>query len=111
MKKQRTTKTTRRFELALQNRDEDQYVLRLYVAGATPASQRAIENVKALCEQRLKGRYLLEVVDIYQQPQLAQGIQIVAAPTLIKVLPAPLRRLIGDMSRAERVLLGLGAGR
>jgi len=110
MKRHGTTKTTRRFERALQDQKEERYVLRLYVAGATRASQRAIENVKSLCEQRLKGRYQLEVVDIYQQPQLAQGIQIVAAPTLIKVLPAPLRRLIGDMSRADRVLLGLGAG-
>jgi len=104
-----TTKTTRRFERALQHPEQEHYILRLYVAGATSASQRAVENVKALCEQRLKGRYQLEVVDIYQQPELAQGVQIIAAPTLIKVLPAPLRRFIGDMSRAERMLLDLGA--
>jgi circadian clock protein KaiB len=107
MRKQRTTKTTRRFERALTRRQEDVYILRLYVAGATPASQRAIENVKNLCEQCLKGHYHLEVVDIYQQPELAKGVQIVAAPTLIRVMPAPLRRFIGDMTKAERVLLGM----
>jgi circadian clock protein KaiB len=68
---------------------------------------RAIETVRAICEQHLQGRYDLEVVDIYQQPTLARGEQILAAPTLIKKLPLPLRRVIGDMSSTERVLLGL----
>lgn len=83
------------------------YVLRLYVTGTTPRSLGAIANIKRICEEHLTGRYKLEVVDLYQQPQLAQGEQIIAAPTLIKQLPLPLRRIIGDMSSAERVLVGL----
>lgn len=83
------------------------YVLRLYVAGATPRSLRAIDNIKRICEERLRGFYRLEVVDVYQQPVLAKGEQIVAAPTLIKYLPLPLRRFIGDMANTERILLGL----
>jgi circadian clock protein KaiB len=86
---------------------EDHYVLRLYVTGMTARSRRAIENVRKICEAHLQGRYELEVIDIYQQPVLAKGDQIIAAPTLIKQLPAPLRRIIGDMSSTERVLLGL----
>jgi circadian clock protein KaiB len=85
----------------------DRYVLRLYVTGMTPRSMRAVENVRAICEEHLQGRYDLEVIDIYQQPGLAQGEQIIAAPTLIKKLPLPLRRVIGDMSSMDRVLLGL----
>jgi circadian clock protein KaiB len=83
------------------------YVLRLYVTGTTPASSRAIERVRSICEEHLHGRYELEVIDIYQKPALAKDEQIVAAPTLIKVLPAPLRRFIGDLSRVEKVLFGL----
>jgi len=81
--------------------------LRLYVTGTTPQSARAIANIKKLCEIYLKGRYELDVVDLYQQPQLAQGEQIIAAPTLIKKLPLPQRRIIGDMSMSQRVLAGL----
>jgi len=83
------------------------YILRLYVAGQTPKSVDAITNIKKICEENLKGRYELDVIDLYQQPQLAQGDQIIAVPTLIKKLPAPLRRIIGDMSNTERVLVGL----
>ncbi|HLN71897.1 MAG TPA: circadian clock protein KaiB [Prolixibacteraceae bacterium] len=83
------------------------YLLRLYVTGSTPQSLRAIENIKKICEQHLKGRYELEVIDLYQKPNLANGEQIIAAPTLIKKLPQPLRRIIGDMSNTERVLVGL----
>ena len=83
------------------------YVLRLYVAGQSPKSLSAIANVKAICTEMLEGRYALEVIDLYQQPELAQGQQIVAVPTLIKQLPPPLRRIIGDMSNIERVLVGL----
>lgn len=83
------------------------YILRLYVAGTSPQSVRAIANVKKICEEHLHGRYELQVIDLYQQPQLAQGEQILAAPTLIKKLPLPLRRIIGDMSSVERVLVGL----
>jgi len=87
--------------------DQETYVLRLYVSGMMPRSTRAIENVRAICEEHLQGRYDLEIIDIYQQPVLAAGEQIVAAPTLIKKLPAPLRRIIGDLSNTERVLVGL----
>jgi circadian clock protein KaiB len=83
------------------------YVLRLYVTGMTPRSLRAITNIKKICEEHLKGRYDLEVIDIYQRPTLAEGEQIIAAPTLIKKLPLPLRRFIGDMTSTEKILLGL----
>jgi circadian clock protein KaiB len=83
------------------------YVLRLYVAGTTARSARAIANVREMCETHLNGRYDLQVVDIYQQPSLAKGEQIIAAPTLIRKLPLPLRRLIGDMSDNDRLLVGL----
>ena len=85
----------------------ERYVLRLYVTGLTPRSTRAIENVRKICDEHLAGKCDLEVIDIYQQPTLAKGDQIIAAPTLIKQLPLPLRRIIGDMSSTERVLLGL----
>ena len=84
-----------------------EYVLRLYVTGSTARSSRAIRNLKAICEEHLQGRYQLEVIDIYQRPQLASDEQIVATPTLIRELPPPIRRLIGDLSETERVLLGL----
>ena len=83
------------------------YVLRLYISGSTPRSARAISNIRKICEEHLEGRYDLEVVDITQHPTLAEGEQIIAAPTLIKELPLPLRRFIGDMSQTERILIGL----
>ena len=83
------------------------YDLRLYVSGSTLKSARAVENIKRICEQYLKNRYNLEVIDVYQQPDLARGDQIVAVPTLIKRSPLPMRRLIGDLSNKENVLLGL----
>ena len=83
------------------------YVLRLYVSGSTGKSTQAVENIKRICEEYLKNRYDLQVIDLYQQPQLARGEQIVAVPTLIKRLPLPLRRLIGDMSNEGKVLWGL----
>ena len=83
------------------------YGLRLYVAGMTPRSTRALANIKEICEQHLNGRYDLQVIDLYQQPVLAKGDQIIAVPTLIKRLPPPLRQLIGDLSDRERVLIGL----
>jgi circadian clock protein KaiB len=83
------------------------YVLRLYITGTTARSMRAVENVRWLCEAHLGGDYDLEVVDVYQQPELAAREQLIAAPTLIKKLPLPLRRLVGDMSNHERVLAGL----
>jgi circadian clock protein KaiB len=86
------------------------YVLRLYVSGSTLKSALAVENIKRMCEQHLKNRYDLEVIDIYQQPNLARDEQIVAVPTLIKLLPHPLRRLIGDLSNVKKVLFGLDLG-
>ena len=86
------------------------YVLRLYVSGSTLKSALAVENIKRICEQYLKNRYDLKVIDIYQQPNLARDEQIVAVPTLIKRLPSPLRRLVGDMSNLKKVLFGLDLG-
>ena len=83
------------------------YTLRLYVTGMTPNSARAISNIKNICEEHLKGRYDLEVIDLYKNPGLAKGEQIIAAPTLIRKLPLPVRRIIGDLSSTERVLAGL----
>jgi circadian clock protein KaiB len=97
--------STRQFER--RKPGEGKYLLKLYIAGTTPQSMKAVMNVKKICEEHLKGRYDLEVVDIYQQPVLAKGEQIIAAPTLIKKLPLPLRKLIGDMSNTERILVGL----
>ena len=87
--------------------DKPLYVLRLYVTGMTPRSITALANIKEICEEHLKGRYDLQVIDIYQQPTLAEGEQIIAVPTLIKKLPLPLRRFIGDLSDREQVLIGL----
>ena len=95
---------------ALEDENEvagDRYILRLYVAGMTSRSARAVENVRAFCEKHLEGRYDLQVIDVYQQPALARTEQLLAAPTLIKKLPLPLRRLIGDMSNEDRILVGL----
>jgi len=95
------------FKQAADAAPADRYVLRLYVTGMTPRSARAVKNLQAICDEYLAGRYDLEVIDIYQQPVLTRGEQIVAAPTLIKKLPLPMRRIIGDMSNRDRVLLGL----
>jgi len=89
------------------NKASEHYCLRLYVTGTTPKSNRAITNIKRICEEHLKGRYTLEVIDIYQQPVLARKEQIIAAPTLIKRLPLPLRKFIGDMADSDRILVGL----
>jgi circadian clock protein KaiB len=87
---------------------EEQFVLRLYVTGLTPRSTRAISAVRAVCEERLRGRYDLEIIDVYQQPKLIQDDQIFATPTLVKKGPEPQRRMIGDMSDRLRLLAGLG---
>lgn len=92
---------------ALKRRSTAKYVLKLYVAGITRKSSTAIRSVTDICEQYLKDRYSLEIIDIYQNPTLAKGEQIIAAPTLIKELPSPLRKLIGDMADKDKVLLGL----
>jgi circadian clock protein KaiB len=96
-----------KIEAAGRDRDHQKYVLRLYVAGMTPRSQEAIRTVTALCLEHLPGRYDLQVIDIYQQPVLAKGEQIIAVPTLIRKLPQPLRKLIGSMAEKDKVLLGL----
>ncbi len=85
----------------------DHYVLRLYITGSTPRSIRALSNIRRICNEHLAGHYDLEVIDIAEHPTLAEGEQIIAAPTLIKHLPLPLRRFIGDMSQTESILLGL----
>lgn len=95
------------FEKAAKKAKEEKYLLRLYVAGATAKSSHAIVNIKSVCEEHLKGRYDLEVIDIYQQPVLAKGDQIIATPTLVKKLPAPLRKFIGSLADKERILVGL----
>lgn len=95
------------FEAAAGAHANARYVLRLYVTGTTPHSTRAIINIRKICEEHLEGRYDLEIIDIVQNSTLAEGEQIIAAPTLIKKLPLPLRRFIGDMSKTERILLGL----
>ena len=84
-----------------------EYKLRLFIAGASPNSLRAISNIRSFCEENLKGRYHLEIIDVYQQPQIATKDQVIALPLLIKSSPLPLKRLIGDMSDKARVIKGL----
>ncbi|MGA2010471.1 MAG: circadian clock KaiB family protein [Solirubrobacteraceae bacterium] len=98
--------STERFEAAAKDPQGD-WVLRLYTVGATPAAQRAISNLRQLCEQELQGRYTLEVIDLREHPGLAEQEQIIALPTLIKALPAPVARVVGDLSNREKVLVGL----
>ncbi len=81
--------------------------LRLYIAGNTPKSQLALSNLKKYCEEHLKGKYVIEVIDLRVQPQLAEGDQILAVPTLVKKVPEPIRKIIGDLSNEEKVLVGL----
>ncbi len=107
MKREKIQDQRQEFEAALKNIEAQNYLLKLYVTGVTPKSVDAIKNIKRICETHLKGRYQLEVVDVYQRPNLAKGEQIIAAPTLIKHLPLPLRRIIGSMANEERVLFGL----
>jgi circadian clock protein KaiB len=107
MERKRGKTSAGEFEKAAARRDQAKYVLCLYVAGMTPKSTQGIAKIKKICDEYLAGRYELKVIDIYQQPNLAKGEQIIAAPTLIKKLPLPLRRLIGDMSDTERFLVGI----
>lgn len=86
---------------------EKKYVLKLYITGMTPRAEHAIATLQRICEEELGGKYKLQVIDVLEQPQLAEDEKILATPTLIKELPAPLRRIIGDMSDTEKVLLGL----
>lgn len=87
--------------------DDKSQVLRLYIAGQTPRSIAAFSNLKRICEEHLAGRYRIEVIDLVQNPQLAAGDQILAVPTLVRRLPEPVRKIIGDLSNADRVLVGL----
>ncbi len=107
MKQEKVKDSTKDFEKGLKKSLKEKYVLRLYITGMTPKSTRAVKNLKKICDEDLKGRCDLEVIDIYQKPVLAAGEQIIAVPTLIKKLPLPMRRFIGDLSNAERILLGL----
>jgi len=100
-------KSTKEFDLTVSELGQEKYILRLYITGATSRSVLAITNLKKICEEYLEGRYELEIIDLYQKPCLAKDEQIIAAPTLIKKLPLPFRRIIGDMSNKEKVLLGL----
>lgn len=93
--------------LTISESGKERYILRLYITGTTKRSILAITNLKKICEEYLEGRYELEVIDLYQMPCLAKDEQIIAAPTLIKKLPLPFRRIIGDMSDKEKVLIGL----
>lgn len=94
-------------EAASHDSGSQPYVLRLYIAGLTPRSQEAVRTITGICEEHLAGRYDLEVIDLYQNPVLAKGEQIIAAPTLIRQLPLPLRKIIGNMADKDKVLVGL----
>jgi len=102
-----TTSATGKFEAALIESDKGKYVLRLYITGMTRRSQIALRNLEKVCAEHLGDRCELEVIDIYQQPNLAKSDQILAIPTLIKKLPLPVKRLIGDLSKEDRIILGL----
>lgn len=103
LKKKSSAKTRRKARKA----ERARYILRLYITGQTPRSLQSVENLRTLCDKYLPGQFDLEVIDIYQQPAMAAAGQIIAAPTLIKSMPLPLRRLVGDFSDRERVILGL----
>ena len=107
MKAHRNRLAQREVTTARRKAAASRYILKLYVAGQAPKSVNAIVNIKRICEEHLQGCYQLEVIDLYQQPQLALGEQIIAVPTLLRKLPTPLRRIIGDLSNTERVLVGL----
>jgi circadian clock protein KaiB len=106
-KKTKVKRSSTKFDLIISEPSKDKYILRLYITGTTSRSVLALTNLKKICEEYLEGRYELEVIDLYQMPSLAKDEQIIAAPTLIKKLPLPFRRIIGDMSNIEKVLLGL----
>jgi circadian clock protein KaiB len=101
------TRTAKRPESGSQRRPAKLWQLRLYVAGQTPKSLAAFSNLKKICESHLNGRYRIEVIDLMEQPQLSKGDQILAIPTLVRKLPQPVRKIIGDLSDANRVLVGL----
>lgn len=97
-----------RFEAAIASSSQERVVLRLYVSGMSARSQQAIANIRRLCEENLAGRHELQIIDIYQQPELAKAEQLVAVPTLIKKLPLPLRKMVGDMDKPGQFLTLVG---
>ena len=101
------TQMAERRDAGSRRRPEKLWELRLYVAGQTPRSLAAFSNLKKICESHLNGRYSIEVIDLVEQPQLSKGDQILAIPTLVRKLPQPVRKIIGDLSDTERVLVGL----
>ena len=103
----RSATTVRKDASSAARPDSDTWALRLYVAGQSPKSVAAFANLKKICEEHLAGKYTIEVIDLLQQPQLAAGDQIVAIPTLVRKLPAPLRKIVGDLRNTERALVGL----
>ena len=107
MSKKLITTTLEAMKKASQEAESQPYILRLYIVGLTPRSQEAVRAIPGVCEEHLAGRYDLEVIDLYQNPVLAKGEQIIAAPTLIKQLPLPLRKIIGNMADKDKVLVGL----
>ncbi len=110
MKTTKTSRPTRALEKSLATRLTGRYVLRLFVAGATDRSCQAVQNVRQLCDAKLKNKYRLEVIDIYQQPELARDNQIVATPTLVKAWPRPVRRFIGNLANTAGLLVELDVG-
>ncbi len=106
MQKKKNSGTRQKADKTIKKEHNEKYILKLYVAGITPRSMKAILNIKEFCRNHLEGRYELEIIDLYQHPVLAGKEQIVAAPTLIKKLPPPLRKFIGDMSNTEKILVG-----
>jgi circadian clock protein KaiB len=106
-KKTKVIGPTAKMDLAMSESGKDKYILRLYITGTTSRSVLALTNLKKICEEYLEGQYELEVIDLYRMPDLAKDEQIIAAPTLIKKLPPPFRRIIGDMSDVQKVLMGL----
>ena len=107
MIKAKTAKTAKRRPARARPPADKQWELRLYVAGQTPRSLTAFANLKRICEEHLSGRYRIEVIDLLEQPHLSRGDQILAIPTLVRKLPEPMRKIIGDLSNTERVLIGL----
>lgn len=105
--KKRAGKKTRKVSASVKPVEPAQYELRLYVAGQTAKSIKAFANLREICETHLHGKYRLEIIDLLEHPQLARGDQILAIPTLVRRLPAPVRKIIGDLSNTERVLVGL----
>lgn len=105
--KMKKTKTAEDLQEKLDKKDEQMYILKLFITGLTLKSTKAVNNAKKICEGNLKGRYQLDVIDVYQQPEIAKTEQIIAAPTLVKKLPPPIRKIVGDLSDTEKVMIGL----